>query len=41
MKKKLDLKRVIIDQNYNLELNTSLPNLQINKKNIKVLKNIF
>ena len=39
--KKLDLTRVRIDQNYNLELNTSMPNLKINKKNITVLKNIF
>ena len=39
--KKLDLKRVIIDQNYNLELNTSLPNLQINKKKYKSFEKYF
>ena len=39
--KKLDLKKVIIDQNYNLELNTSFPNLQINKKKYKSFEKYY
>ena len=39
--KKLDLTRVRIDQNYNLELNTSMPNLKINKKKYNSFEKYF